>query len=719
MIFREQIERRREQERKALWEAYENLAEVVGARKEGLRDHLGDDDTYKLILFSLGITDEELHPEEGDLQEQFEGILRRHDVMYRKIVLEGDWWKHTTGSLLAYLSTGQLIALRPGPWHGYFYTDPDSGRRVWMNAKESKKVERDAYCFYPPLPARKLTAKDVLRFISRQLGMADWMYVITACLIVSLLGMLTPYMNKQIFDNIIPSGDTEDILPIAGLLIGASLGSVLFNITRSLVLSRLKDKVDVVAQAAVMGRTYNLPINFFKDYSSGDLSNRIMGFSQMCSLLSDQVISSLLTFLFSLIYVYQIFLYARGLLVPSLCILLATCLLLLLNYWVETRYREKLLEKTSRLTGLVFSLFSGIQKIKLAGAEIRIFKKWTDYYKDSAYLEAHPPLFLRLNAALSGLCSLGGTAVLYYFAVKKQVNVSDYIAFNSAFGLVSGALVSLFVLLPMLAQVKPLYKLLAPILETEPEVNTESVQVERLSGNIDIMNLSFRYHPDGPFIIDDLSLSIKAGEYVAIVGASGCGKSTLFRLLLGFETPEQGAIIYDQYDLSKVDKQSLRRRIGTCLQNGKLFSGDIFSNITVTAPWSTREEAWEAARMAGCDEEIREMPMNMFTLISEAGGGVSGGQRQRILIARALINKPAILLFDEATSALDNVKQQIVTENLDRLGCTRLVIAHRLSTIRHCDRIIVLDKGKIAEEGDFQRLMEKKGLFYEMSKRQL
>ncbi|WP_455631711.1 NHLP bacteriocin export ABC transporter permease/ATPase subunit [Parabacteroides sp.] len=719
MIFREQIEKRREQERRALWEAYENLAGVVKPGKESLRGNLQEDDVYKVILASLEITDAELNPEEGDLQEQFEGILRQHDVMFRKIVLEGYWWKHTTGSILAHLSTGRLIALRPGRWRGYYYTDPDTGRKVWLDKKESRKIEQDAYCFYPPFPSRKLTAKDVLRFIGKQLGMADWLYVVLACLVVSLLGMLTPYMNKQIFNNIIPSGDTGDILPVAGLLIGASLGSVLFNITRSLVLARLKDKVDVTAQAAIMGRTYNLPVNFFRNYSSGDLSNRIMGFSRMCGLLSDQVVSSLLTLLFSVIYVYQIFIYAETLLVPSLCILLVTLALIFLNYWVETRYRRQLLEKTSRLTGLVFSLFSGIQKIKLAGAEVRIFKKWTDYYKESAYLEANPPLFLRLNAALSGACSLGGTALLYYFAFKKQVNVSDYIAFSSAFGLVNGALVSLFALIPLLAQVKPLYKLLSPILEVEPEMNTESVQVPYLSGNIDIMNLSFRYNPDGPFVINDLSLSIKAGEYVAIVGTSGCGKSTLLRLLLGFETPEQGAIVYDQYDLSKVDKQSLRRRIGTCLQNGKLFPGDIFSNITVTAPWSTREEAWEAARMAGCAEEIREMPMNMFTMISEAGGGISGGQRQRILIARALINKPAILLFDEATSALDNVKQQIVTENLDRLGCTRIVIAHRLSTIRHCDRIIVLDKGKIAEEGDFQRLMERKGLFYEMSKRQL
>lgn len=719
MIFKEQIEKRREHERKTLWAAYENLASVVDSSKGTVRHHQEDDDAYKAILDALKISCDDLNVEEGDLQEQFEAILRRNNVMYRKIVLEKLWWKQTTGPILAHLESGQLIALLPGKWRGYFYIHPDSGRRVWIDRHTVKEVDRSGYCFYPSLPAGKVSGKALLRFILIQLNRADWLYVCVACLIVSLLGMLTPYMNKLIFDHVIPSGETSDILPIAGLLIAASIGTVMFNVTRSLVLSRLKDKTDVYAQAAIMGRTYNLPVNFFQEYSSGDLSNRIMGFSAMCSLLSDQTISSLLTVLFSVVYVYQLFLYAQALLLPALLVLLITVLLFLLTYYVETRYRKELLRKSSRLTGLVFGIFSGIQKVKLAGAEIRIFKKWTDYYKESATIEAHPPLLLRLNVALSGACSLGGTLLLYYFAVKKQVNVSDFIAFNSAFGLINGALVSMFLLVPQLAQAKPLYELLNPVLKTEPEANTESIQVPSLCGNIDIMNLSFRYNADGPWVIDDLSLSIKAGEYVALVGSSGCGKSTLFRLLLGFETPEQGAIVYDQYDLSKVDKPSLRRCIGTCLQNGKLFSGDIFSNITVTAPWSTQEEAWEAARLAGCDEEIREMPMNMFTLISEAGGGVSGGQRQRILIARALINKPAILLFDEATSALDNVKQQIITDNLDKLGCTRLVIAHRLSTIKHCDRIIVLDKGKIAEEGNFQELMDRKGLFYEMSKRQL
>lgn len=719
MIFKEQIEKRREQEQKTLWESFENLAGALGPGKERIRREQGDDDAYKAILDALGVTDGELNPLEGDLQEQFELILRRHNIMYRRITLDKNWWKDSTGAILTHLRSGELIALLPGTWSGYYYKHPKSGKKIWMNAREHERVEPNAYFFYPSLPSHALTGKDLLRFMGRLLNVSDWIYIVVACLIVTLLGTLTPFMNKQIFNNIIPSGSYDDILPVAGLLVGASVGSVLFSVTRSLVLSRIKDKVDVFAQAAIMGRTYNLPVNFFRKYSSGDLSNRIMSFSMICTLLNDQIINAFLTMLFSLIYFYQVFLYAKALLLPSLLIIVVILLIICLSYWTKMGYREKTFLVNSRVVGLVFSIFSGIQKIKLAGAEIRIFKKWTDLFKESAYLKAHPPVFLRMNAAISGLCTLGGAGILYYYTIKNGVGVSDYIAFNSAFGMISGALISFFALTPILAQLQPMYKLMKPVLEAQPEADTESVQVDRLSGAIEVMNLSFRYDPKGPFILDDLSLSIKPGEYVGIAGTSGCGKSTLFRLLLGFETPERGAIVYDQYDLSKVDKRSLRRRIGTCLQNGKLFSGDIFSNITVTAPWSTREDAWEAARLAGCADEIAEMPMNMFTLISEAGGGISGGQRQRILIARALVNKPAILLFDEATSALDNVKQRIITENLDKLGCTRLVIAHRLSTIKHCDRIIFLDKGKIAEEGTFDELMARKGLFYEMSKRQL
>ena len=326
---------------------------------------------------------------------------------------------------------------------------------------------------------------------------------------------------------------------------------------------------------------------------------------------------------------------------------------------------------------------------------------------------------LRLFPSLLALMSVVNLLVIYYFTRRFSIETSNFIAFTSAFGMLTAALSEIIRQIPEMAKIGPQLDSIMAIAETEPEVSGPSAAISSLSGSIKISHLSFRYQEDMPLVIDDLSLNIKDGEYVGIAGASGCGKSTLLRLLLGFEIPLRGNISYDHYDLAKADKSELRRRIGSCLQNGRLFTGDIFHNITITAPWATHDDAWEALRMACMYDEVKALPMGLHTVITEDGGGFSGGQKQRLLIARALIGRPSILFFDEATSALDNISQKQVSDNLDRLHCTRLVIAHRLSTIRHCDRIIVLDKGKIAEEGTFEELMARKGLFYEMSLRQL
>jgi ABC-type bacteriocin/lantibiotic exporter with double-glycine peptidase domain len=283
----------------------------------------------------------------------------------------------------------------------------------------------------------------------------------------------------------------------------------------------------------------------------------------------------------------------------------------------------------------------------------------------------------------------------------------------------TAALMQINNVIPELAQIKPLLESVRPILEAVPEMEAKAPQVADLFGGIEVSGVSFRYRDDGPLVLDDLNLRIYPGEYVGIVGKSGSGKSTLMLLLLGFEQPLSGGIYYDNYDLAKVDKTSLRRNIGCCLQSGSLFTGDLLHNITITAPWATQDDVWEALRMACLEDEVRKMPMGLHTMVSGNDSGFSGGQKQRILIARALISKPKIIFFDEATSALDNLSQKQVSENLDQQNCTRVVIAHRLSTVRHCDRIIVLDKGKIAEEGTFEELMDKKGIFYAMSIRQM
>ena len=260
--------------------------------------------------------------------------------------------------------------------------------------------------------------------------------------------------------------------------------------------------------------------------------------------------------------------------------------------------------------------------------------------------------------------------------------------------------------------------MLRPLLEAEPEVAENKEILTELAGRVELSGVRFRYDEHMPYVIDGMDLTIRSGEYVAIVGKSGCGKSTLVRLLLGFETPEKGAIFYDGKNMASVDLRSLRRRIGAVTQDGKLFHEDIFSNITISAPYLSEEDAWEAAEIAGIADDIRAMPMGMQTMISEGSGGISGGQKQRLMIARAVAPKPRILIFDEATSALDNKTQKKVSEALDALKCTRIIIAHRLSTIKNCDRILYLEDGHIVEDGTYDELIAQGGRFAELVERQ-
>ena len=373
---------------------------------------------------------------------------------------------------------------------------------------------------------------------------------------------------------------------------------------------------------------------------------------------------------------------------------------------------------SGRESGMTYALITGIQKIKLAGAEKRAFARWGNLYAQSAKMTYDPPMFLKLNSVISLAISLTGTLVMYYMSVRAGLSVADYYAFNTAYGMVSGAFLSLAGIALSAAQIRPILTMVQPFFDAVPEVSDGKQVIERLSGGIELNNVSFRYNENMPLILDDLSLKIRPGQYVAIVGRTGCGKSTLLRLLLGFEKPQKGAIYYDGKDLERIDLRSLRRRIGVVMQNGKLFQGDIYSNIVISAPWLSQQDAWEAAELTGIAEDIRRMPMGMNTVISEGSGGISGGQRQRLMIARAIAPKPKILMFDEATSALDNITQKKVSESLDRLKCTRIVIAHRLSTIRQCDRILVLDQGKIVEDGTYDELIAANGFFAELVARQ-
>lgn len=720
--FDEQIRDRRQYDDEAFSEAFANMASAVMGRRISAAvsdDRRAAKTAIDDILKYCGVKSREVPDSITDVNEQLEYILRPYGIMRCTVRLEDGWYRDAIGVMLgSFRESGKAVALIPGGLSGYTYYDPETGRRKRIGRKEQHLFGEEAVVFYKPFPLKKLSLSALTGYIVRTLSASDYIMITLATLALSLLGMLSPVISKLLFAQVLPSGSVRLLMAMAVFSVCVSVSMLLVSAVRDMLLARIGTKLSISVDAAAMMRIMSLPADFFRSYSAGELANRVSQIGVLCRMLVSTVLSTGFTSLFSLIYISQIFAYAPALVAPALVIILATVVLSLLSSLIQMKVSARQMELSGRESGMTYALISGIQKIKLAGAEKRAFARWGDLYAESARLAYDPPVFLRLNSVISLAISLTGTIVMYYMAVRSGVSVADYYAFSTAYGMVSGAFMSLAGIALSAAQIRPILAMVKPFFDEVPEISDGKQVLTRLSGGIELSHVSFRYSDDMPLVIDDLSLKIRPGQYVAIVGKTGCGKSTLLRLLLGFEKPQKGAVYYDGRDLEKIDLRSLRRRIGVVTQNGKLFQGDIYSNIVISAPWLTQQDAWEAAELAGIAEDIRKMPMGMNTVISEGSGGISGGQKQRLMIARAVAPKPRVLMFDEATSALDNVTQKKVSDALEQLKCTRIVIAHRLSTIRQCDRIIVLDNGKIAEDGTYDELIAADGAFAELVARQ-
>ncbi len=720
--FDEQIKQRKQNDQDVFTDAFINIAgAVMGSRvSAALNDERQQTkNAFDEILRFYHINTKDIPDNITDRNEQLEYLLRPHGITRRTVTLSKGWYKDAIGAMLGIRkSDGMVMALIPTGFSGYSYRDMETGKYVKINGKNQELFEEEAIAFYKPLPLKEIGISDLMRYILGTLSPADFVMTGASALAVTLIGMLSPKLNNLLFSRVIEDGSTQILLAITVFMICVTLSSLLINGVKSLIIARINTKMSISVQAAVMSRLMSLPAGFFKNYSSGELSARVQCSNSLCEMLVSVALTTGLTSVFSLVYISQIFVYAPALVIPSLIITLATVVFTVVSAFVQMKVSKKEMELSSKESGMSYALISGVQKIKLSGAEMRAFARWGNLYAEEARLAYNPPMFLKINSVISSAISLAGTLMMYWVAVSSGVSVADYYAFNTAYGMISGAFISLAGIALTVAQIKPIMDMVKPILEAVPEISEGKQMITRLSGSIELDNVSFRYNENMPLVIDDLSLKIRPGQYVAIVGATGCGKSTLLRLMLGFESPQKGAVYVDGKDIEVVDLKSLRRNIGVVMQNGKLFTGDIFSNITISAPWLTMDEAWHAAELSGIAEDIRRMPMGMHTMISEGSGGISGGQRQRLMIARAIAPKPKVLMFDEATSALDNITQKTVSESLDSLKCTRIVIAHRLSTIKQCDRILVLDKGKIIEDGTYDELIQGGGFFAELVARQ-
>jgi NHLM bacteriocin system ABC transporter ATP-binding protein len=730
---RERLEQRVERDRQAMRGAYARLASVLAEVPAGEIEARGETAVpllaaCRLVGDHLGVPirtrPETARGRQGDL---LASICTASRIRSRRVILREGWWRHDNGPLVAFRVLDEEgkqrrpVALLPVSSRRYEMVDPIAGTRTPVDAAVADALSGEAYMFYPPLPARPLRAGDLVRAALRN-RREDLATIVLMGIGGGLLGLLVPILTGRIFGTAIPGADRGQLAQMTLALIVGALAATVFQVTRSIAVLRLGGKMDGALQAAVWDRLLSLPVTFFRGFTVGDLANRSLGIDAIREQLTGNVLTSILAAIFSLFSFGLLFSYSRSLALVATGMVLVLMAVTAFLVWLQVRHQRELFRLEGKISSLLFGLLGGIAKLRVGGAERRAYALWAHRFAEQRQraIRAQRAAIAQasFNAVYGVLTSLTLFAMVGLSTADSSMPVGDFLAFNAAFGQFLAAALSMIGVFSSLLAVVPLYERLEPILETVPEVDPSQADADELTGEIEFSHVSFRYQEDGPAILDDVSFRAGPGEFIALVGPSGAGKSTCLRLILGFERPVSGSIYFDGQDLASLSLQSVRRQLGVVLQSGRPMVGNLYSCIVGSSTLGI-EDAWEAARMAGLEEDIKAMPMGMHTVISEGAETFSGGQKQRLLIARAIVHRPRIILFDEATSALDNRTQEIVSRSLEQLKATRIVIAHRLSTIVNADRIYVMQGGRVVEAGTYQDLVRQGGLFAQLAARQV
>lgn len=637
-------------------------------------------------------------------------------IYYRKAELTENWYRHCVGAMLGQTKEGKLIALLPGSG-GYWFFSEKQGKNIKINKKNQGEIGTKVLCFYPSLGREKMGGRALLRFCVRVSSEREYALFFTAGMAEIFTGMLLPWIVQRLFAK---EGLLKADLLLPGLFLALFLIAVsrgIFAALKHTLLKRIQSAWRFYSQSGFVTRLLWIPPSFAKDQSTGELAGSIETGAGGLGKLAEAGLQGVLLGTGFLLYLFQLWVLTPALF-GTVCVWSLLCAGVLTAGTCAGIQRGKAQRRLRRKTlGMEFGMYEGVGKWKLSGSEKRVFAKWSRLYKQKAEALYGMPWYLRcFEAVFKGFINAGWVLFLYG-AWRKGLSPEEFLVFSGSWTLLLGILLQAEKISRQAAEGLCDLSLTLPLLQEIPTVQKGKIQVKKLSGKIEFSHAAFRYPGENRYILEDLSFSVKEGEYIGIVGKTGSGKSTLLRLLLGLETLEKGRILYDGRALDTLDLTSVQRRIGFVLQDSALFSGDLLSNITAASD-TDMEKAWEAAETADLAEDIRQMPMGMFTLLNEGGTLLSGGQRQRILIARAVYGNPDILLFDEASSALDNLSQKKVGKALAQMECTRITVAHRLSAIKDCHRILVLDGGRIAEEGSYEELLKKKGIFYDLASRQ-
>ena len=659
----------------------------------------------------------------SDSPASLDDILNASGVRARrvKIKADGNWWWGDSNALLAFRSEdGQPVALLPGNFGRYREIDPVSKRKVRVNAERASALEAEAWMFYQPLPSRSVNLVEIFRLAVHG-SSVDLVRLVLAGLPYGLIRLLPAFALGFVANEVSEGRSIDELYILAFTVAGLGLLGGFLHMLQSTAMIRLEGRSASRIEAAFWDRLMRLPSSVLRRQPSGDLAMSGMTFQKLRDGFQGVVANSFLSIIFLLPIFWVIFFYDTTLGVVALVFSLISLLITVVLGLCQISPYGRMISAAHRVAGRLFQIVGGITKLRVESAEGSAFAIWARDYREQkraevglGEIEGHSRAF---GTALPFLA--GGVLLFSVVAMgDRNIPISDFLIVYTVFLVFQSAIARLGESLGTIAATLPAFQHMRPLLAAVPETEAEGEPVEYLGGEILFDQVSFRYDSDGPLILDNVTIHIHPGEFVAIAGESGAGKSTLFRLALGIDRPTSGTVYYDGRELRHLNLKQLRRHIGTVPQSVGLHPQDLWDNLVGHHDDVKSEELWTAARTADVEDQIRKMPMGMMTMVGTSGAVLSGGETQRITIARSVIRNPRVMLFDEATNWLDNESQAKVMQNLTALTSTRLVIAHRLSTLEQADHIYVMQAGKIVQSGTFDELIAVDGVFRELVKRQ-
>ena len=646
-------------------------------------------------------------------------------VRARAVRLESTkrWWFGDNSALLGFHNeNGSPIALLPGRFGRYKLRDPATRKTTTVSRSMAGKLHKYAWMFNRPLPDRPVKAKDAFKLFANKIGSESIRYALCG-LVAGLISFAPAAMMAIVVDWLVPARSDAFLWAAIGTLTLLAAVGVLVQLLQNTTLLHVEGRGTARLTAAIWDRLLRLKRDDLRGFKAGEVSQRAFAVQALRESLSGVVSSTVSSILFLLPILGLLFLYDATLATTSLALGILGLIVVASFGFRQVAWQRRYQDAQQTLAGNMFQFVSGIEKLRATGAESSVFAFWVRGYLDKKQAEIKVERLNALATAVTGSLPMFAAACLFAVVLLRPgpVEVGAFLAvfaasmiFFSAVTRLGGSVGAVASLIPAYQQLKPLFD---PSIRTRTSANVAPIR--RIQGEVRLDHVTFSYEEDGPPVLRDVSLHVRAGEFVAIVGESGSGKSSLLRLILGLEKPSTGAVYFDERNLLYLDDLALRRQIGVVMQNGSLQPGTILQNIVGINTEASVEEAWSAARKASLADDIGAMEMGMYTPVGEHTGLFSGGQVQRILIAAALVRNPSVILLDEATNWLDNKSQAEVMRSIAEIAATRIVVAHRLSTIKNADRIYVLSRGQVAQTGTFEELAATPGTFRDLVARQV